>query len=395
MSRAIFDRGLSTWLSSHGVDLSRLVIRSFGESVGTGLAAASKLSVGEVALRVPKQVWWPVSAEAARERCHNRDPAVVTRIDALAERLGGSRSLADSTLLAADLALSVKSGRRLEESAKQVEPYLRTLPTTALDVPLLWPDDLRRVLLRGSSCEAASEGQSRLSQALHGALVGTDTPGTDALSVHELRWGQSVLLSRAHAGTGKPFALVPGLDLLNCPGYAPPSASVRFDSAAAAFELVVERPVDAGEQLTIDYGEPKPHRLLRLYGFLPSDDAAGVTGSEHEEAVLQLLGAEGAAQARGALPLRWERAGHVLLPLERAEQHMVHVVGRSLEGQIERQSEGLAGCAAVLAAPGDSAADRTAKQRAALCQRLHEIERPLLHAAARQVASLLAASPQE
>ena len=394
MSRAIFDRNFAAWLTTHGVDLSRLTIRSFGESVGTGLAAASKLSIGEVALRVPKRAWWPVSAEAARSRYHSRDPAAVTRIDALAERLGGSRSLADSTLLAADLALSVKSGRQLDESAKLVEPYLRTLPTTALDVPLLWPDDLRRVLLRGSSCEAASEGQSRLSQALHGALAG-DAPAADALSVHELRWGQSVLLSRAHAGTGKPFALVPGLDLLNCPGYAPPSASVRFDSATAAFELVVERALDEGEQLTIDYGEPKPHRLLRLYGFLPSDEADGTTARAHEEAVLQLVGAEGAAQARGALPLRWEGAGRVLLPLERAEQHMVHVVGRSLEGQIERQSEGLAGCAAVLAAPGSSDADRTAKQRAELCQRLHEIERPLLHAAARQVAAVLAASPQE
>ena len=65
----------------------------------------------------------------------------------------------------------------------------------------------------------------------------SDGPG---LSKAHFRWGQALLLSRAHSGDGKPFALVPALDLLNHAGSAA-GASVRFDTAAAAFELVAER----------------------------------------------------------------------------------------------------------------------------------------------------------
>ena len=68
----------------------------------------------------------------------------------------------------------------------------------------------------------------------------------------------------------------------------------------------------------------------------------------------------------------------------------------SLAAQLERQSDGAAGCAAVLEAVdnagGGTAADHAARRRAALCQRLRDIERPLLLAARDQLAEKLAAA---
>ena len=83
------------------------------------------------------------------------------------------------------------------------------------------------------------------------------------------RWSQSIMLSRAHSGDGKPLALVPGLDLLNHGG-DDAGAVVRFDASAGAFDLIATRAHAPGEHLLIDYGTRASHRLLRLYGFVPS-----------------------------------------------------------------------------------------------------------------------------
>ena len=238
---------------------------------------------------------------------------------------------------------------------------------------------------------------------------------------------------------------VPGLDLLNCPGYAPPTASVRFDRGTETFELVLQQRLEAGEQLTIDYGDPTPHRLLRLYGFLPGDGGVGGDGgggaggkveaeaadapttsissadldldldlpdldlaARHEEALLHLPSAQ-------PLPLRWEeevRGGAagggvagvagaagaaggrtVRLPVEGAPPHVRRELARALGAQLARQAEGEAGGGAVLQTAGDGAADGAARRWARLCARLRAIERPLLLTAQRQLLSTLYEPP--
>ena len=152
------------WLTMHGVNASRVAAESF-HGVGVGLAASSAIAAGEVVLRVPHAVWWPLSAEAARTRTQQDMPGVVTRVDAAVSSLGGESTLiADSTLLAAHLATMA-----LYESEPDV--YLRQLPV-ALDVPLLWPAPLRSILLQGSSCHAACESQAALSDMLFEAIKG-------------------------------------------------------------------------------------------------------------------------------------------------------------------------------------------------------------------------------
>ena len=67
MSIALLERGsLAGWLASQGAELSRVCIQSLGR-MGAGLTAAADLRAGEVALRMPKRLWWPTSSEAARE----------------------------------------------------------------------------------------------------------------------------------------------------------------------------------------------------------------------------------------------------------------------------------------------------------------------------------------
>jgi hypothetical protein len=210
--------------------------------------------------------------------------------------LGGGASLADAALLAAELTLSGAGS-----------PAATLLGDEAPDVPLLWPAPLRRALLQGTSCASAVESQERLAGALCDALadLASGTPsgrlgGGDFC--RGFRIAQSVLLSRAHAGSGKPLALVPGLDLLNHAGDAA-NATVHFDRSNDAFVLVTKREVPAGEPLTIDYGALPSHRFVRLYGFLPGAEEAGASGVR--AAAWQ---ADEAARGQGARGLRGETA---------------------------------------------------------------------------------------
>ena len=59
--------------------------------------------------------------------------------------------------------------------------------------------------------------QVALSELFHGALAGGETGGdeTRASAASDFRYAQALLLSRAHASSSKPLALVPALDLLN------------------------------------------------------------------------------------------------------------------------------------------------------------------------------------
>lgn len=136
---------VTQWFAMHGVSTSRVIVESFHErGAGLGLVACVAIAAGEVILRVPQRCWWPLSAEAARERARRDTPHLLKRIDAL--DLGRSRSLADATVLAADLATQLSS-------TIQHSSYLQVLPVH-LDMPSMWPTELRRVLLAGASCRA-------------------------------------------------------------------------------------------------------------------------------------------------------------------------------------------------------------------------------------------------
>jgi hypothetical protein len=218
--------------------------------------------------------------------------------------LGGGASLADAAFLSAELALSADDS-----------PVAALLGGEAPDVPLLWPAPLWRALLQGTSCASAVESQERLADRLCDAL-GDVASGTAGGGLgggdfrRDLRVAQSILLSRAHAGSGKPLALVPGLDLLNHAGGAA-NATVQFDRANSAFVLLTKREVAAGDPLTIDYGALPSHKFVRLYGFLPTAEAAVAAGGDLEAAGRAEVATRGTEAAAGqGRAVAADTAGH-------------------------------------------------------------------------------------
>ena len=336
---------------------------------GVGLFTKRALKRGEAALVVAREQWWPYSAAAAHERAAASQPVVLRRIETLAVELGaGKGNLVKSVVHAADLA------RRVRPAAEQ-SAYLDALPRD-LDAPLMWPAPLR-LLLGGTSCEVTCAQQLALSTTLHDVAAELDNP---PLALREFLWAQAVLLSRAHAGEGKPLALVPALDLLN--HQTPPNAEVCFDASAAAFAVRALRPVDAGDELTIDYGVGAAHKLLRMYGFVSSSARGG--------ALLALASgsSEAAASLRDAglptlLPLEWDepRERRVRLPVLDAAAR--GVLGSALQAQMKRLAGARAAIDAVFAAGED--VDARTRRRAELCRALHEHEGPLLSAALEQL----------
>lgn len=394
-------------LEAGGVRLECAAPREYVR-MGLGLAATTPLPPHALALEVPPAVWRPLSASHAAEQLHERSSGCVARASAVVR---GSTSALDAALLSAHLALS-PPGSSVATMIGDLAP----------DVPLLWPPPLRRALLHGTSCSLAVESQDQLASLLCDALsdLAACSPSEDgALGGGDFygafRIAQAVLLSRAHAGQGKPLALVPGLDLLN---HAGPSANaeVVLDSQNDAFQLLTTREVLAGEQLTIDYGALPSHKFLRLYGFLP--DICPIEGShtmprKDEEVVLHLLpaGAPGAAEAGKALrasglptrvPLRWDvprgaqhadaasesnsepdSSSAVALPFDglalSERSAAVHVLTRAVIEQQTRLSEGREACEVIRGA--SSKLGEKAANRAELCLQLNRREMTLLEAA--------------
>ena len=84
-----------------------------------------------------------------------------------------------------------------------------------------------------------------------------------------LEWAYGLVTSRCFTmSDGDTFAFVPFLDL--CQHDSPPAAD--FASDGEAFHLRALRPLDAGEQVTICYGDDyNSRRMFKQYGFAPED----------------------------------------------------------------------------------------------------------------------------
>ena len=388
---------IMAWLSQrHRIDLGRIALCD-ARVAGTGLKSTAAAAHGDVLLKLPRAVWYPFSAAVARETLPS---SVITSIEAQATSVGGSGSqLADAVLLASTIA---------QQAATSPEhaPYLSQLPPP--DVPLLWPAPLRKALLQGSSADGASQQQTALSDAFYATL---SSAITNAPERGAFKWAQSLLLSRAHSGAGKPLALVPGMDLLNHGG-ATASADVAFDEATSSFLLVARRGLVADEEITIDYGTDASHRLLRLYGFVVGSVAAAVADADAarvgEEVLLSLVppyaelgaipeverqawqehrAALAACGLRGSmLRLIVDPGGGVTIPQltqgGAASETALLVLAAAIDGQLQRQADGMSAAAAVQAA---EAAPAEFRQRARLAFTMHSRERAVLIAAEHEI----------
>lgn len=122
-------------------------------------------------------------------------------------------SIDDSALLALGL---------MAEAAKGEEgkwwPYIRMLPSSdELHIPLLWPEDERKQLLKGSPLDVATEQQLlQLTEQWNDIAAVIKELGLDSQSWTKEKWlwAHAIVLTRA-LPFGNELSLIPGLDLAN------------------------------------------------------------------------------------------------------------------------------------------------------------------------------------
>ncbi|CAL1128097.1 unnamed protein product [Cladocopium goreaui] len=159
------------------------------------LVAETDLKAGDTLLRVPSSL--------------HISPSYVRSTE-----LGKTfSSIDDSALLALGL---------MAEAAKGEEgkwwPYIRMLPSSdELHIPLLWPEDERKQLLKGSPLDVATEQQLlQLTEQWNDIAAVIKELGLDSQSWTKEKWlwAHAIVLTRA-LPFGNELSLIPGLDLAN------------------------------------------------------------------------------------------------------------------------------------------------------------------------------------
>ena len=245
------------------------------DGYGMCLVAARAVSAGEELLSVPRRLH--ITAESARD-------------SPLAAALEGTAAAQDdSACIALALLREIGLGEASEWCA-----YARALPApSALHVPILWTDDERATLLRGShlreSVDAAIGAIGEQWRGLDREALAAHIPPA-LLSEEWYRWAHAIVLSRA-LPFGDSESLIPLLDLANHAAGAPHTCSIGVGGdggaggdAREAWQmgtlkgeptavLSAGAPIGAGEQVFIDYGEAgwrSSWEMLYTYGFVPS-----------------------------------------------------------------------------------------------------------------------------
>ena len=236
------------------------------------LVAETDLKAGDVLLRVPSSLHISPSYVRGTEL-----GKVFSSID-------------DSALLALGLMAEVAKG---EES--KWWPYIRMLPSAEdLHIPLLWPEDERRQLLKGSPLDLATEQQLlQLTEQWNDIeAVVKELPDLDLTSWTKERWlwAHAIVLTRA-LPFGNELSLIPGLDLANHELGSKNTCSIgvatadgQVVEATDAKQLEDNEPeavLTAGsdhskdDQIFIDYdggvGLRLAWEMVHTYGFVPNN----------------------------------------------------------------------------------------------------------------------------
>ena len=311
---------LASWLaprldaSANGFAHPSLEARSV-PGAGVGVSAAAPIPEGTAVLRVPRGAFEPLSAEYAVRTARRRAPPFVAHVERVAAS-AGAPAFATHALFATHLCFEEFSSASADESAQSpLRPYLASLPKLegpearawGPSVPALW-DDAQLETLRGTPTRAAVARRIRFVAEMHAAIFGggaSDNKAPPEVTLERFRWALATILSRATSGEALPYALLPGIDLLNhargdgancalvgelaTKRRVHPSFKKTDDgeeeassgeeeaspssSSFAAVEVRTSRSVLAGEQLLVSYGDRADNdRLLRLYGFATEEN---------------------------------------------------------------------------------------------------------------------------
>ena len=268
---------------------------------GVGLFASATIYPGEVLLRVPKSVFWSLGASHAEKQARKKVPQFVTHLERQCDSLGAKR-FATHALFALHLLFE------LGDEGSKYRLYLASLPTLrGIDksdgsdsselegaVPLLYaPSQL--ATLRGTPTFHAVAKRRAFVKDAHSAIFG-NANGEQMIPLDQFQWALSTILSRATSGVNAPYALLPGIDLLNHAGVnancelhskRDESHSSQGDSDFLFVEATAKRYVQPDTQLTISYGDDLDNdKLLRVYGFCVPNNS-----NDRREVFLNVKGA--------------------------------------------------------------------------------------------------------
>jgi len=132
--------------------------------------------------------------------------------------------------------------------------------------------EIGEALSGAARCGSSMKKHAQFLRGVHAALA------TDKVSLPQLAWSMSIILSRALSGAHFPYSLVPVFDFLNHSLH--PTALHRFDADRQLFEVVATTDHADGDEVFISYGCLPNDRLLHLYGF-------ALGNNPHNRAVLQ------------------------------------------------------------------------------------------------------------
>ena len=194
---------------------------------GRGLFASETIATGDAVITVPRDVWRPLSAEAARDKAPANIVAALHDVDG---RVGAGGQLARAMLCSLNVLADADSA------------YVTSLPPPP-SVPVLW-DATQCAALEASPLRAKAAATRRLWTACHASLQ---------LKLDLEPFLGLVALVRSRAYSRRPvFTMVPVLEMANHD--AQPNCDLRFDEAQGAFALVALADVAAGAELTVSYG---------------------------------------------------------------------------------------------------------------------------------------------
>ncbi|CAE7731591.1 SETD3, partial [Symbiodinium sp. CCMP2456] len=187
------------------------------------------------------------------------------------QRVLGCHDLAPDVALLALLAEARRAAEKGEDLLGLKE-YLLSIPADFPMVPLTFSEEDVDLHLRGSSLLLALAAQNGQLEEEQKVALEHLPQLTAPWSIDRLRWAKAALLTRAgpcfSASTGEEAeamqGIVPLVDFANCS--ADPTARCRVGTDDS-IELVAARDLQAGEAVTISYGQQSQEQQIFNFGF--------------------------------------------------------------------------------------------------------------------------------
>lgn len=241
---------------------------------GFGIRTNSALSLLQIIIKVPKCGWIEFSADSCVQDVKRMNPQLHKRLCDITATFCPSPSGQSNNLLRAScMAMKLIADSKI----KLNHPYVDFLNKTtrcpsAMPHPFVMTSqelDGADFLLAGSNSHRAIAKRRVLYQ-----FIGESIFGEHVSAIDEFKWAMGIVYSRAisNASIGTPLTLVPVIDLVNHSS-TKCNAEHKYDPTTGDFSLFTTKPIEAGDEIFINYGNSKDSAsFMALYGFCDVDN---------------------------------------------------------------------------------------------------------------------------